>query len=336
MSVLQTIHKDMMHDSTARLYTFRNRLINGDMMISQRGDSFNNIKISAADTPYTLDRWRVTRTNVYGDGEVSISALKPGMRVEVTNAQTSYTGSEVFGVRQHIEGYNCYDLAEGKIAVSFKTKSNKQGTYGVMLFDNHADQYYTAAQSFAISDVDAANETVKYHTIVFDAPPEIAADNSAGLYLNFTLAADTDRAGNFYPTEGNQTNFFEEVGNYMEFYEVQLEKGSISTPFEYRPHVMEMLLCQRYCMIIEGSHYGHGNGGYFVTVPVRYPTPMRVTPSHQLKNIQVGSSRYATGSYMGEIGCTWVSERSAALYVKCLNTGGNDGYRMSALLTAEL
>ena len=63
MSVLQTIHKDMMHDSTARLYTFRNRLINGDMMISQRGDSFNNIKISAADTPYTLDRWRVTRTN---------------------------------------------------------------------------------------------------------------------------------------------------------------------------------------------------------------------------------------------------------------------------------
>jgi hypothetical protein len=64
---------------------------------------------------------------------------------------------------------------------------------------------------------------------------------------------------------------------------VQLEKGSTATSFDYRPYGTELALCQRYYWNIgptfesfQGFVAAGSQGG---DAYVRYPVPMRTTPS---------------------------------------------------------
>jgi hypothetical protein len=80
------------------------------------------------------------------------------------------------------------------------------------------------------------------------------------------------------------------INNYVEFTGVQLEKGSLATPFEVRPFATELALCQRYYYQItaQGSsgvqsaiNWGiayvrsSGNASVYYSLPV----PMRAQPT---------------------------------------------------------
>jgi hypothetical protein len=93
------------------------------------------------------------------------------------------------------------------------------------------------------------------------------------------------------------------LNNYIEFTGVQLEKGTIATPFEFRPYDQELRICQRYYVALGGdANYQKFGVGYanlttngFVIVPLQ--TKMRAVPSF-------GSS----GSFV-----LWYSNTSAAV-----------------------
>jgi hypothetical protein len=82
---------------------------------------------------------------------------------------------------------------------------------------------------------------------------------------------------------------------------IQLEVGSVATPFEHRSFAEELSLCQRYFQ----SHFVPKSVGVFHTVNeflsnFYFPTTMRATPTFTANSFGIGSSYvYSGGAYRG-------------------------------------
>ena len=70
----------------------------------------------------------------------------------------------------------------------------------------------------------------------------------------------------------------------VDFKRIQLERGTVATPFEFRPAAIEQALCQRYFQVVTVYQY-HGlfatafSGGAWKTSPQPFPVTMRNSPS---------------------------------------------------------
>ena len=111
------------------------------------------------------------------------------------------------------------------------------------------------------------------------------------------------------------------TGLYIEA--VQMEEGSVATPFEHRPFGLELSLCERYFKS-NREYIGSGTPSSFVTVSSIFGNSMRVTPT-------LSNSNAATG--FGTINNIYLSN------VQLTFTGtGNDQGQLSLMTTlnAEL
>lgn len=262
----------------------RNRIINGDMRISQRGTSF-----PAAANGYNLDRWQwakagamvctVSQDNI----DVPNASFQNSYKVAVTTADTSISSTDYATVIQRIEGYNVRDLIGTPFTFSFWVKSAKTGTHSVAFRNNAQTRSYIATYSIT------AINTWEYKTIT--VPVGLINDTGwdwtagTGLEVVFTLACgsayqaptDTWRVGNFLGASA-QVNVMDNVVNTFYLTGAQLEPGPVATPFERRSIEQELQFCYRYFKIL--SHYG----GAFTGANVCYFTPegmnnFRATPS---------------------------------------------------------
>ena len=125
----------------------RNKIINGDFTVHQRGGT-----IDSSNGNYTLDRWRTYRaggasggfsvqqsTGSYPQTNISgvIDNFKASALITVTSAGSADTNNNC-KFQQRIEGSNVYDLAFGtavakKVTVSFYVKCSLTGNFGVAL-----------------------------------------------------------------------------------------------------------------------------------------------------------------------------------------------------------
>jgi hypothetical protein len=273
--------------------SFRNRIINGGLQIAQRGTSHQHDIYGSGALPYNLDRFCSGRTNIINAGNAIITQIAGGGQKHAIYQSTATLASDVFfTIRQHIEGFNCFDLAGKQVTVSFKVKTNKAGNYGVSFYDGTGSTAITP-QSITVSSADASAENKVSYSKTFTMPSSITADNASRLRLDICLAAHSSREGEYYPTGGSQVNLFDSTSNYFEIYEIQLEEGTVATPFEHRPTSVELSLAQRYYqksfpMDVAPAQNIGGNGalycqGHAANAPasgfVIFPTPMRDTPS---------------------------------------------------------
>jgi len=277
-------------DGTLGQFGHRNKIHNGKMEIAQRGTSFPN----AGGGQGLIDRW-VYRTipsahavtvSVIGDAPAS-SGLSNSLRCAVTTSLTTISSGDRTGVSQHIEGYNVSDLIGRTFTLSFWVRSAKTGIHCVALKNSGADRAYIAEYSIS------ASNTWEYKTItVIGGLPSSGGTwnwtNGIGLYVHFTTSAGSSmqttagawQTGDFFGT-ANQVNCLDTVGNIFAITGVQLEAGSVATPFEHRPYGTELALCQRYlpCLVSPAEH-GHVNvsdtDGFFI---VQFPVPPRVQPT---------------------------------------------------------
>jgi hypothetical protein len=136
----------------------------------------------------------------------------------------------------------------------------------------------------------------QYVTFTVPPPPNGSAwtsDNTAGIYIG--IAAVNINAALATPNTWQNANYmgvpgynpwWSLAGNYIELTGVQLERGTVATPFEVRNYAQELALCQRYFLVL-GDGIGSGNFGIgpaFSTTQVSVmlqsqPVPMRVSPS---------------------------------------------------------
>jgi hypothetical protein len=276
-------------DGLNNLAGFKNRIINGKAELAQRGTSFAGIGTGGG---YTLDRWFIDNAT---DGAITVSQqsdvpssneFQNSLRVAVTTADTSIATAQNNRVAQIIEGYNVRDLIGRTFTLSFLVRSSKTGIHCIAL-RNGVDRSYVAEYT-----VNAAN-TWEQKSIVFSGGLITAGTwnwtNGAGLYVTWVLASGATfqttagawQTGTFFATSA-QVNCLDTIGNIFAITGVQLEVGSVATPFEHRPFGVELALAQRYFQVFNVDDLrasGAGNASSSSLITTVLPVVMRATPS---------------------------------------------------------
>ena len=268
-------------------FGFKNRIINGAMVIDQRNAGASVTPTSSA---YTLDRWEAGMSAAskfsIQRSTTSATGFTNSLLATSTSAYTATT-SQTFNLTQFIEGFNVADMGFGTASaqtftLSFQVRSSLTGTFGGA-FQN-SDRTRSYPFTFTIS---AANTfETKTVTVAGDTSGTWLTDNGRGLNVIFSLGAGATLSGTagawasatYYSATG-ATSVVGTSGATFYITGVQLEKGSTATSFDYRPYGTELVLCQRYaygCNMTMGNTYSAGNSyGH----PFKFPVTMRSTPS---------------------------------------------------------
>ena len=236
----------------------RNKIINGAMVIDQRNAGAS---VTPTNGQYLVDRWRfqASQTSKFtcqqNQGSVTPPSGFKNYLGFTSSSAYSVVAGDYFGVNQFVEGYNTADLDWGtsnakSVTLSFYVRSSLTGTFGGAVRTGDGSNY-SYPFTYAIS---SAN-TWTYCTVSISGPTAgtWGSTNSAGLDVWFSLGtgstfsgtANTWAAANYV----NATGSVNVVGtNGATFYitGVQLERGTVATPFEYRNYQQELAMCQRY------------------------------------------------------------------------------------------
>jgi hypothetical protein len=240
------------------LQGFRNRIINGAMVIDQRNAGAS---ITPVDSQYTVDRWQcfLTQASKFTADQNAASVTPPAgflnyLGFTSSSAYTVLT-SDYFGFQQHIEYANTYDLGWGTanaktITLSFWVRSSLTGTFGGAL----ANYGRTRAYPFTYT-ISAANTwEQKSITIAGDTSGTWdGAINTGGITVGFGLGVGSTYsatagawAAGLYLSATGATSVVGTNGATLYITGVQLEVGSVATPFERRDYGRELAMCQRY------------------------------------------------------------------------------------------
>jgi hypothetical protein len=292
--------------AAASPYVLKNRIINGDMEIAQRGTSATISTASAvgfgADRFFTDSYNWTAGSNITVSNETTVVPSGYSNSYKWANGATPLTlGAGGFqSITQKIEGYNIYDLYTGNITISFWVRASTAGTYTLWIANSYVNSDIYITKQYTIS---SAN-TWEQKSITVDLSGGIAAGgtwnktNGEGLAVSWMLGANANRTGNtalntwvngpsvgLYQWQTSASVQLSSIAN-STFYltGVQLEAGTTATPFERRLYNQELANCQRY-------YYLHANGdqkvialgSYYdaasIDVAVPYKVSMRTTPT---------------------------------------------------------
>ena len=280
----------------------RNLIINGAMLISQRGPSQGSVTSTGYyDAP---DRWRFVGSNA-GTWTVSQSTTSPNLfknsyKFDCTTADTSLGAGDFLAFDQALEGYTVQGLGWGTsdakpVTVSFYVRSSKTGTYTCELFQGSGGvggSNILVSKSYTIS----AADTWEFKTITFSGNTAVAFtnDNSRQLTLNLWLAAGSNFTGGTFSdgtfhnannrrVASGQVNLADSTSNDWYITGVQLEVGTQATPYENRNYGEELALCRRYYVHVPRTQGIVMNGYNSTSVYGWYnwPVEMRTTPTNE-------------------------------------------------------
>ena len=328
----------------------RNRIINGDMRIDQRGAV--NVAASAGNTYVACDRF--TLTNYWGTGQVNTakSTIAPSgftNSVSLTVASAApMNGSTGYSAPfwQAIEGFNIADAYTSSVTLSFWVRSSVTGTYSIT-FSNDSSVAINAATRLYVANytISLAN-TWEQKTITVNLATGFASgtwnvSNGTGLCIAWNLGSESNRKGNaFLNTWGtlgstvdiqsaSQVNWISNAGATFYLTGVQLEQNTTATPFERRLYGQELANCQRYYWKIASDGTATGfpaigsgvvNGSTTSYIYVKYPITMRTSPTASYNGtitIHDGSAGATVSStsanYPGLDSMFWVFNHSAGL-----------------------
>jgi len=238
--------------TTTGYYGFKNRLINGSMVIDQRNAGASQTVTTAG--AYTVDRFFVqpTGASVTTQRVAGPSGYQYALRLTGAASVT-----QCF-VQQKIEQLNSNDLAGQTVTVSFTASSSTLTSLTCYV------EYASAADNWT--------------TFTTSTTQAITINSTATRYsFQATLSASATNGIRFIFGTGAFTS------GTLDITGVQLEKGSTATSFDYRPYSAELALCQRYYVnvvsggnsIATGFMWNVSELGSIVNAPVT----MRASPS---------------------------------------------------------
>lgn len=266
------------------------------MRIDQRNGGAS-LTISTG-SPYTVDRWRApasqsSKFTVQQQAIVSPQSCD-GHRYTLACSTASVVtpgASDYFGINQFVEGYNMSDLLWGtsaakSVTLSFWIYCGLTGSFGGAIRTGDSANY---SYPFTYT-INSAN-TWEYKRITIPGPTAGTwnTTNGQGLDVWFSLGtgstfsgtANTWAAANYVNATGtvNLISTASASGGNWYLTGVQLEPGTVATPFERRSYGQELALAQRYYVqTTEVAVMCNKNTQYLSTTTRLNPVPMRSTP----------------------------------------------------------
>jgi hypothetical protein len=284
--------------SAANSFGFRNRIINGAMVIDQRNNGAS-VAITTSDN-YTLDRWQGTASanSRYTIQQNAASVTPPAGFINYLGATSVSSGApgstDAYLISQFVEGLNVADLGWGTanaqtVTLSFWVRSSLTGAFGGTVTNSAANRSYPF--SYTISSANTWEQ--KTITIAGDTSGTWLTTNGIGLRLRFSMGMGSSYlgtagawAGSFVGAPTGSTNVIATNGATWYVTGVQLEAGSVATPFERRDYGRELMMCQRYYY----RNFPAATARYLVTTAwanqtttaygiFQFPVTMRTSPS---------------------------------------------------------
>jgi hypothetical protein len=270
----------------------RNRIINGDMRIDQR-NAGASVTVNTGGAFYPVDRFRfsgVSSSGVFTAQQITDApaGFTNSVRVTVTTIDSSLSGSDLYYAAQFIEGFNTADLVWGSasaatVTLSFWAKSSVTGTFGGALSNNGVNRSYPFTYT-----INAANTwEQKTVTIAGDTTGTWATDNNTGIRIYWGLGVASGFAGTAGSWAASQllsatgaTNLMATNAATWQITGVQLEAGSVASPFERRDYGRELMMCQRYAIQLVNTNpewiaTGFANSGTNAFATIQLPVVMR-------------------------------------------------------------
>jgi len=242
----------------------KNKIINGDFGIWQRGTSFSNPSSGA----YTADRWAIAHDGTGATRTISQQTFTPGaapvagyesqyfFRYAISAAGTGNTSNVII---QRIEDVRTF--ANQTVTLSFWAKADASRALSIAL----GQDFGSGGSGGAATAYQGANLTTSWQR--FSLTYSLASitgktvGTSSYIYLYMTLPAGVTQT--------------------IDLWGAQLEYGSKATPFQEAgggsPQA-ELAMCQRYCQVANNQF-----GQMYSTTSARIIWPvqvqMRVTPT---------------------------------------------------------
>jgi len=356
---------------------FRNRIINGAMNVNQYNTGTAVTPNSGGNALFPLDRFRVYNdyTSAYLSYQVSTSVVPPGFTHSLgVTTSTAFTNSGNAFIAQFIEGSNIYDLAWGtayakSVTLSFWVQSAIPGIYGGALRNGSSNRSYP----FTYTIYNASVWQQISITIPGDASGTWATDSTTGISLTFDVGSASSNkgtpgvwSGSNYISATSTVGITGAAGATFYITGIQLEAGTVATPFEYRPYALDLSLCQRYYYEFpntNGVHFSgtarliatnNGTNSLVIVGGIYFPTVMRSAPSityyggatsgasfscytssggSQVSGTAtVSSTAFSSSTTLAFNGSGQTAAGGASFWIDCGWGSGNFG----AVLTAEL
>jgi len=315
--------------------TFRNRIINGAMVLDQR--NAGAAVTGTASLAYNLDRYAslVNTDGVMTFQQVSDAptGFKYSLKATATTADASLSATQRAILLQRIEGYNVIDFMLGsanaiQFTASFWVKSTLTGTFGGAFQNNSSARAYPFTYTISVAN------TWEQKTVSITGDTTGTWDTTTGTGLQivwglgvgstYSGTAGAWAAGDFNSATG-ATSVIGTLNATWQVTGVQLEAGSTASPFENRQYGVELALCQRYyhknypqttapadsaAMLADGIGATTVSDASSVFSPnIPYPVCMRATPTFTFYRTPNSATSGMGAAYNG----VWQTGTSTAL-----------------------
>ena len=323
----------------------KNLIINGAMQVAQRGTSATTIdsnKYTTCDRflqEFPPASWSVNSTQET-DGP---SGFSYSHKIAATSGASLGPSDYMIPFEYRVEGYDASRLGLGTteakdVTLSFWIKSNRTGTNTVDFTKQGGGVGIFIARQYTII---SAN-TWEYKTITIPANPNatnVHTDSANAFTIFWWMLSGRDfNSGEIVDSWGLQTpgnrapgtSSTIASGDYWQMTGVQLEIGSVATPFEHRSYGEELALCQRYYYSRKLSWLTCFFLSYinrFIINPIYFPVPMRTSPTVAWDSGSIIVTLYGYNAVSGTTtsstvhGNLGVSTESASLYVDRVGGG---------------
>lgn len=248
----------------------RNRLINGGMQIWQRGTS----STYSSGVNFTADRWWGVTNTASGQTLSQSTSVPTGqfqysMKMQRPNGNA---GINALNITQIIETANCYDLAGQTVTLSFWAKSGANfsgpnlAVYlqtGTVADEGSSTYFSWTGKGFSIGVNQSLTTTWTKYTFSGTIGSSVL---EMGVQFQYVPTGTAGADDSVYITG------------------VQLEVGSVATPFERRQYGQELALCQRYLPVFSNAgnasaaavYVGQAYSTTQAAIPLANPVPTRV------------------------------------------------------------
>ena len=232
---------------------YRNRLINGQFGIWQRGSS---ILCPANQTTYTADRWQVWSAGGVAVARRANSGLPTGAAAALVISSAG--GLTSCAASQALESAMIGDLA-GQSAV-----------FSAWLYASAKVTPYLNLYAYGIADQSSTRAFVGSQPLGAVGPGWTRVVAGLSLPVSMSNGGQVEVGFGAVASGGS-------VGVAL----AQLEPGRHATPAEFRPSTLELALCQRYYQVTTTTYGAVGGwaSNSAATMAALFVIPMRVAPS---------------------------------------------------------